>query len=194
MHENKRGEVSIRKPQGAAFFFVTHVFFFSSTTTTTKKKTATSSSSCRARSTLSGPDLEAWDAASALVAEQLSVEGSEADDLLEAAFGWGKSTYWRGSVEEATPDVGVVSASILFLKEDLGMTTDEAVAVLRSFPETLNLDADKQLRGNVAKLEKDFKMTGTAAKAYVKRIPRFLGYTVDCLGDCIGLCDRCHQR
>jgi len=173
------------KTRGAPFFFL------SKPTTTT---TAATSSSCRARSTLTGPDLEAWESASALVAEQLSIEGSEADDFLETAFGWGKSTYWRGSVEEATPDTEVVSAAMAFLKEDLSMTNDETLAVLRSFPETLNLDAEKQLRGNLALLAKEYKIQGPAAKACVKRTPRFLGMTINCYGDCVGLCDRCLVR
>lgn len=169
--------------------------FLSSRTKTKTTTTATSpSSSCRARSALSGTDLAAWDSASSLVAEQLQIAGSEADDLLEVAFGWGKSTYWRGSVDEAMPDAAAVSSSIAFLRDDLGMTVDEVLAVLRSFPETLNLSAEDQLKKNVEKLAKDWKIQGPAAKGCVKRTPRLLGYTVDCAGDCIGLCDRCWVR
>ena len=57
--------------------------------------------------------------------------------------------------------------------------------MLRSFPETLHLDAAAQLRGNVAKLAKEWKIQGPAAAGCVKRTPRLLGYTVDCAGDCI---------
>ena len=120
------------------------------------------------------------------------------DELLTTAFGWGRSTYWRGSVEEATPDPAAVERSLSFLlaaaapsddtpsnPNDLSLSRDEALAVLRSFPETLNLDADEQLRANVAKLAKEWKIQGPAAKGCVKRTPRLLGYTIDCSGDCI---------
>jgi hypothetical protein len=120
------------------------------------------------------------------------------DELLTTAFGWGRSTYWRGSVEEATPDPAAVERSLSFLlaaaapsddtpsnPNDLSLSRDEALAVLRSFPETLNLDAEEQLRANVAKLAKEWKIQGPAAKGCVKRTPRLLGYTIDCSGDCI---------
>ena len=68
---------------------------------------------------------------------------------------------------------------------DLSLSRDEALAVLRSFPETLNLDAEEQLRANVAKLAKEWKIQGPAARGCVKRTPRLLGYTIDCSGDCI---------
>jgi hypothetical protein len=123
------------------------------------------------------------------------------DELLTTAFGWGRSTYWRGSVEEETPDPSAVKSSLGFLldaasgnRHDLSLTRDEALAVLRSFPEALNLDAEEQLRKNVAKLGKEWKIQGPAARGCVKRTPRLLGYTLDCSGDCIGLCDRCWVR
>lgn len=136
------------------------------------------------------------------------------DELLTTAFGWGRSTYWRGSVEEATPDPAAVRSSLSFLlaadaaatdaaaaapssnQHDLSLSRAEALAVLRSFPETLNLDAEEQLRGNVAKLAKEWKIQGPAAAGCVKRTPRLLGYTVDCAGDCIVslLCGRERER
>ena len=47
------------------------------------------------------------------------------------------------------------------------------------------LDGEGQLRANVAKLAKEWKIQGPAAKGCVKRTPRLLGYTIDCSGDCI---------
>lgn len=137
----------------------------------------------------------------------LKKKTTHSDELLTTAFGWGRSTYWRGSVEEATPDPAAVRGSLSFLlaadavaaasdaadaasapssnQHDLSLSRAEALAVLRSFPETLNLDAEEQLRGNVAKLAKEWKIQGPAAAGCVKRTPRLLGYTVDCAGDCI---------
>ena len=147
------------------------------------------------------------------MASKLEISEEESDELLSTAFGWGRSTYWRGSVEEATPDPAAVESSLSFLlapsasaaaaapsaaaaaaaacnaplnsPNDLSLSRDEALAVLRSFPETLNLDAEEQLRGNVGKLAKEWKIQGKAAEGCVKRTPRLLGYTIDCSGDCI---------
>lgn len=127
------------------------------------------------------------------LSRKLDQYSTPSDALLSTAFGWGRSTYWRGSVEEETPDPAAVKGALSFLMadpssadpNDLSLTRDEALAVLRSFPETLNLDAEQQLRGNIAKLSKEWKIQGGAAKGCVKRTPRLLGYTVDCAGDCI---------
>ena len=53
---------------------------------------------------------------------------------------------------------------------------------------------EERLQANIAKLEKEWKIKGPAVAGVLKRQPRVLGYSVDCLGDCIGECDRCWVR
>lgn len=150
--------------------------------------------SCRPRAELTGDAAAAWAAASAAVSSALAVDAGEADTLLARAHGWTPSPYLRGSLVDATPDPAAVAAALAVLTGDLGLSSSDAAAVVRSFPETLSRDADARLRANLAVLEKQWKIKGAAAAGAVKRAPRILGYTIDCAGDCAGECDRCWVR
>lgn len=55
----------------------------------------------------------------------------------------------------------------------------------------LSLDA---LTANVAKLQRDWKLEGQVLARAVARQPAVLGYTIDCMGDCAGECNRCWAR
>ncbi len=79
---------------------------------------------------------------------------------------------------------------------DLSMAPPDAAAVVEAFPECLALPGEPggAIRGVLAKLKQDWKMTGGTAARAVGRTPRVLGYTIDCLGDCVGECDRCWVR
>eukprot|EP00884_Botryococcus_braunii_P012605 jgi/Botrbrau1/21345/Bobra.0184s0055.2 len=120
--------------------------------------------------------------------------GSEdAEGLLRRAFGWLHSSYWRtDKVQEAPPD-GQVKAVLAFLGEQ-GLTGGDALTIIRKFPEVLAISVPDGLQANIDKLEKDWKLKGPAIAGVLKRQPRVLGYCVDCLGDCIGECDRCWVR
>jgi hypothetical protein len=84
---------------------------------------------------------------------------------------------------------------VLMDPDGLAMDPPTAAAVVEAFPECLALDGDGDtVRTAVAKLASDWKMTGGTAARAIARTPRVLGYTVDCLGDCIGECDRCWVR
>ena len=141
----------------------------------------------------------AWDACLAALAP-LGLDTSESADALGRAFGWGRSTYWRGSRERAPPDPAAVTAALAVLmgsadEGGLEMEPSDAAGVIASFPECLALDGDgSQARAAVAKLAKEWRMVGAVAAKAVVRTPRVLGYTVDCAGDCIGECDRCWVR
>jgi hypothetical protein len=79
---------------------------------------------------------------------------------------------------------------------ELGMEPSDVAAIVEKFPECLALDGEPgaAVRAVMAKLKKDWKMTGPTAAKAVARTPRVLGYTIDCLGDCVGECDRCWVR
>jgi hypothetical protein len=63
----------------------------------------------------------------------------------------------------------------------------------QAFPEVIGCRTDA-LRGNVGKLTKDWKLEGPVLAAAVVRNPSVLGYTLDCMGDCAGECNRCWAR
>jgi hypothetical protein len=64
---------------------------------------------------------------------------------------------------------------------------------LKAFPELIGCSVDA-LQGNVAKLQKDWKLEGQVLAKAVVRQPAVLGYTIDCMGDCAGECNRCWAR
>ncbi len=65
---------------------------------------------------------------------------------------------------------------------------------IKNFPEVFGLDVENQMRANVEKLKKDWKMTDKVIPNVVKRQPQVLGYNVDCEGNCMGECNRCWIR
>jgi hypothetical protein len=73
----------------------------------------------------------------------------------------------------------------------VGVQVSKAV---KAFPEVLGCHVDSQLSGNVAKLQKEWKLEGDVLRGAVLRNPSILGYNVDCLGDCAGECNRCWVR
>eukprot|EP00873_Tetraselmis_striata_P011066 jgi/Tetstr1/431330/TSEL_021021.t1 len=94
------------------------------------------------------------------------------------------------------------------LLEDLGFDSESAVLILeRSFgwgkpsqgfwrgqvvevvPTTEQME-----EANVTELEKTWKIKGPTLSATLKRRPEILGYNVDCLGNCLGECNRCWVR
>lgn len=142
----------------------------------------------------------AWDACLAALAP-LDLAPDDAEAALRIAFGWTRSTYWRGCKNQEAPDPAAVGAALAVLTGgdaeagELGMAPADAAAVVELFPECLALDGDgTAARGVVKKLAADWKMKGPAAARAVGRTPRMLGFTLDCLGDCVGLCDRCWVR
>ena len=65
--------------------------------------------------------------------------------------------------------------------------------IKKAFPEVLGLSLDA-LTANVAKLQRDWKLEGQVLARAVARQPAVLGYTIDCMGDCAGECNRCWAR
>ena len=99
------------------------------------------------------------------------------------------------------PDPAAVAAALAVLTGpdadvgELGMSWPDAAAIVEAFPECLALDDDgSAARGVVQKLAADWRMKGAAAARAVGRTPRMLGFTLNCEGDCVGLCDRCWVR
>jgi hypothetical protein len=86
-----------------------------------------------------------------------------------------------------------VAAALAFLSE-LGLQQAEVTKVLKTFPELLGCDVEQQLRKNCQKLTNDWKLKGKVLAKAVVRSPAVLGYTIDCMGDCAGECNRCWAR
>lgn len=70
----------------------------------------------------------------------------------------------------------------------------QVAKTVKAFPEVLGCAVDSQLQGNVAQLQKEWKLEGDVLRGAVLRNPPLLGYNVDCLGDCAGECNRCWVR
>ncbi len=82
--------------------------------------------------------------------------------------------------------------------ERITLQSDKCLIVtlqaIKNFPEVFGLDVESQMKANVEKLKKDWKMTDKVIPNVVKRQPQVLGYNVDCEGNCMGECNRCWIR
>eukprot|EP00890_Picochlorum_soloecismus_P006773 jgi/Picsp_1/920/NSC_04405-R1_protein len=137
-------------------------------------------------------DEEAWTACSNIL-EDLGMSGEDAAAALKRGFGWASQAYWRQEKVNESPSSEVIACALEFL-ESIGLeNNDDKVEVIKKFPEVLSVDA-RLMKENVSKLEKSFFMKGKQLAAAVKRKPRVLGATVDCLGDCAGECTRCFAQ
>lgn len=90
-------------------------------------------------------------------------------------------------------DLQQIIAALQFLSQ-LGMTDEQLVKAVKTFPEVLGCDVQQQLQANVDKLYVDWKLQGDVLVKAVLRNPAVLGYNVDCMGDCAGECNRCWAR
>lgn len=95
---------------------------------------------------------------------------------------------------EQPPSLEQMLAVLSFLQEDLGMDQAQVGKAVKFFPEVLGCSVDSQLRGNVQKLQREWKLQGDVLRKAVLRNPGLLGYNVDCMGDCAGECNRCWVR
>lgn len=147
---------------------------------------------CTAPEQMDSSDREAWAACSTIL-EDLGMSDEDAGAALKRGFGWASQAYWRQEKVNEYPS-GEVIASALEFMESIGLeSNDEKVEVIKKFPEVLSVDISL-MKENVTKLEKSFFMKGKQLAAAVKRKPRVLGATVDCLGDCAGECTRCFAQ
>lgn len=124
--------------------------------------------------------------------KDVGFEDADADKIVARAFGWGSQAYWRREKVDETPDPERAAAALQLLR-DIGVGDDDVAKVVKAFPEVLGCSPEA-LKGNVAKLEKDWKLQGQVLAKAVVRQPAVLGYTVDCMGDCVGECIRCWAR
>lgn len=135
---------------------------------------------------------EAWTVCSNVL-ENLGMTGEDAVTALRRGFGWSSQAYWRQEKVNECPSSEVVASALTFL-ESIGLeNNDDKMEVIKKFPEVLSVDTSL-MKDNVSKLEKSFFMKGKQLAAAVKRKPRVLGATVDCLGDCAGECTRCFAQ
>ncbi|KAK9825675.1 hypothetical protein WJX81_001764 [Elliptochloris bilobata] len=141
---------------------------------------------------LDGEEAERWRSSrEALQALELSEE--EAEKVLKRAFGWATQIWWRDSKVCEVPAQGQVEAVIQFL-DSVGVRGPDATKMIKRFPEMCACDVEEQLRENMAKLERDWKIKGPTAANVIKRQPQVLGYVIDCQGNCEGQCNRCWVR
>ena len=84
--------------------------------------------------------------------------------------------------------------SVLQFLAGLGMGEEEVARVVRAFPEVVGCPVEPQLQACLRKLEKQWRMSGDVAARAILRKPNLLGYTIDCVGDCVGECQRCWAR
>lgn len=137
-------------------------------------------------------DEEAWTACSTIL-EDLGMSDEDAGAALKRGFGWASQAYWRQEKVNESPSSEVITSALEFM-ESIGLeSNDEKVEVIKKFPEVLSVDVSL-MKENVSKLEKSFFMKGKQLAVAVKRKPRVLGATVDCLGDCAGECTRCFAQ
>jgi hypothetical protein len=125
--------------------------------------------------------------------EQLGLSSADADKAVRQAFGWGTQLYWRQELVQAAPDPEAVDRALEYMERRLHLETDaDKAEVVKKFPEVLMLSS-AVMEDNVGKLEDRFKIKGKMLANSLKRKPRVLGATTDCLGDCAGDCTRCWQ-
>lgn len=94
---------------------------------------------------------------------------------------------------QVAPSVKQVQAALAYLNE-LGIQEQDMAKVLKSFPELVGCRVEQQLRANVHKLQNEWKLKDAVLAKAILRNPSVLGYTVDCMGDCAGECNRCWAR
>jgi hypothetical protein len=122
-----------------------------------------------------------------------------ADGVIAKAFGWGRLSqrFWRGDRVEEVPSLERVHESLSFLRgAPLELTAEEIAAVLKAFPECLNLDVQGRMAENMTLLSTSWPAFRDAKrlKAAVLDKPAILGFSVDCGGDCMSECNRCWAR
>lgn len=136
---------------------------------------------------------EEWAAATSYVAS-LGLENP--DKVVARAFAWSKPgrAYWREAKQEAVPDLDEMRAVVSYLTKELSLSEAEVVEVLDDFPQMLGCEVEGRLAKNVAELETKWKLSRALVTKAVKRKPEIMGYNIDCLGDCVGDCQRCWAR
>lgn len=144
------------------------------------------------KSELSDAEQVAWQASCEQVID-LGFSSEEADSMMLKAFGWKRSSYWGEDRKPTVPDPNTISAVISYLRE-LGMSDPDLVKVMKKLPEVLGLLVEEDMKKNVAALEKTWGISGNILKNLLLRTPGALGFTIDCRGDCQGLCTRCWAR
>lgn len=137
-------------------------------------------------------DQDSWQKCIELL-HDAGVAHADAENYIGRAFGWKTQAYWRNQKVEEPPNPAQVAAAIQYLKL-LGIEGADLLKVLKIFPEALGCSVEDRLKTNVAKIEKEFKLTGNTLARAIIRQPQVLGYVVDCLGDCVGECNRCWAR
>mmetsp|Transcript_39399 Transcript_39399/g.102063 ORF Transcript_39399/g.102063 Transcript_39399/m.102063 type:complete len:223 (+) Transcript_39399:176-844(+) len=147
-----------------------------------------------AADTLTGEDLAAWESSAQLL-EDLGFDSESAVLILERSFGWGKPSqgFWRGQVVEVVPTTEQMEEVINYLGE-LGIKGNDLIGYINKFPNVFGCSVEDLLKANVTELEKTWKIKGPTLSATLKRRPEILGYNVDCLGNCLGECNRCWVR
>ncbi|GBF95026.1 hypothetical protein Rsub_07527 [Raphidocelis subcapitata] len=116
----------------------------------------------------------------------------DSDKMVARAFGWATQAYWRKEKVEEAPDAARAAAALAVLRE-VGVAEADVPRVVKAFPELIGCGEDR-LRGNVDHLRSAWKLDGPVLAAAVVRQPALLGYTIDCMGDCAGECNRCWAR
>jgi hypothetical protein len=104
-----------------------------------------------------------------------------------------QQAYWRREKVEEPPDAARTAEALRVLREDAGLSDAELPRAVKAFPEVVGC-APAALRANLDKLRADWKLEGQVLAKAVARQPAVLGYTIDCLGDCAGECNRCWAR
>ncbi|KXZ47561.1 hypothetical protein GPECTOR_34g720 [Gonium pectorale] len=138
--------------------------------------------------------IQSQHASSDALAGALGFSADECGQLLARAFGWKTQAFWRREKVEELPTPGQVSGVLAFLHDDLALSPEEQLKLVRAFPEVLACDVQERLRANVAQLQSQWRLQGATLSKAVLRQPQVLGYSVDCGGDCIGECNRCWVR
>lgn len=142
---------------------------------------------------LSGDELSQW-LASRGVLEALGMDGPSAETALAKAFGWIARAYWQGDVVNVVPSPSQVAEVVGFLQATAAFSDADFKAYLKDFPQVLACSVEKRLQPNVARLEREWRISGDALRGVVLRNPLVLGYTLDCKGDCESECDYCWAR
>lgn len=142
---------------------------------------------------LSEDEMARWDQAANHV-RQLG-PGVGGDDAVEkvigTAFGWGVQKFWKGRVKQEVPSPEIVEEALQFLREQIGLSDDDVIKVVKKFPEVLRVGIER-MNENLEYVQRSYPhIKGTLLKNSVKDTPAVLGFDFDCEGDCKSECARC---
>ncbi|GJP62684.1 hypothetical protein CLOP_g19716 [Closterium sp. NIES-67] len=122
------------------------------------------------------------------------MEEAAAETVLAKAFGWTARSYWRDEIVNVVPSPDQISSVLSFLRETAKFQDADFKKYFGEFPQVLACSVEKRLTPNVAKLDREWRISGDALRGVLLRNPLVLGYTLDCKGDCESECDYCWAR